>query len=95
MFEGWGLVLGEAMSFGVPCVSYDCPYGPSEIIHNGEDGFITRYNDPDDMAEKIIMLIENEELRKSMGQKARQNIKRYSAEVVMPQWEELFKRMVG
>ena len=95
MFEGWGLVLGEAMSFGVPCVSYDCPYGPSEIIRNGEDGLITKYNDPDDMAEKIIMLIENEELRKSMGQKARQNIKRYSAEVVMPQWEELFKRMVG
>ena len=95
MFEGWGLVLGEAMSFGVPCVSYDCPYGPSEIIRNGEDGLITKYNDPDDMAEKIIMLIENEELRKSMGQKARQNIKRYSAEVVMPQWEELFKKMVG
>ena len=39
-FEGFGMVLVEAMSRGVPCIAYDCPNGPSDIIHDGVNGYL-------------------------------------------------------
>jgi glycosyltransferase involved in cell wall biosynthesis len=41
-YEGFGMVLIEAMSFGIPCVSFNCNYGPSDIIKNNEDGFLAK-----------------------------------------------------
>ena len=92
-FEGFGMVLTEAMACGVPCVSFDCPCGPSDIIKNNEDGFLVPNGDVKAMATKIIALIENEELRKTMGQKAKVNVKRYLPEVICQQWDKLFKTL--
>lgn len=93
-FEGFGMVLIEAMACGVPCVSFDCPYGPADVIKDGEDGFIVRYLDCKELADKICFLIENEETRKLMGRKARENIRRYSRETVMGKWTELFEKVL-
>ena len=92
-FEGFGMVLLEAMSCGVPCISFDCPYGPSDIIRNGEDGILVEYLNTKALADNICKLIENPKLRKEMGAKAKKNIARFSRENVMRQWTDLFKEL--
>lgn len=93
-FEGFGLVLTEAMSCGLPCISFDCPSGPSEIIKDGEDGILVENGNINALANNICYLIEHEEKRIQMGRKAKENVKRYSTEQIMTQWNELFKELI-
>jgi len=93
-FEGFGLVLTEAMSFGIPCVAFNCPYGPSDIITDGEDGLLVENGSTDALAEGICRLIENKGLRRQLGQNAKLSIQRYAIENVMPQWDKLFTSLV-
>ena len=92
-YEGFGLVLAEAMSTGVPAVSFACPCGPSDIITNGEDGLLVTRDDSEALSAGICKLIENESLRKQFGQQARANVQRYSQSSVMHQWIELFESL--
>lgn len=92
-FEGFGMVLTEAMECGLPCVSFDCNYGPSDIIKDGEDGFLVENGDTNQLAEKIMELMADENLRKQMGQKAKQNVKRYAADEVVKIWDKLFREV--
>lgn len=92
-YEGFGLVLIEAMSLGVPCVSFDCPFGPSEIIRNQEDGLLVKNGDIQGFANALCHLIEHEAERKAFGKRAKQNITRYSLRNIMPQWEILFHKL--
>jgi glycosyltransferase involved in cell wall biosynthesis len=89
-FEGFGMVLIEAMACGVPCVSFDCPFGPSDIIKDNQDGFLVEKGNTIQLAEKLNVLIENEALRTDFGKKAKQNVKRFQPEIVLKQWDELF-----
>lgn len=93
-FEPFGLVLPEAMSCGLPVVAFDCPYGPASIITNGKDGFLVKNRDVNEFADRVCMLIENPEMRKSMGLTGVQSSKRYDASVVMPLWDNLFKQII-
>ena len=90
-YEGFGMVLIEAMSFGIPCVSFDCNYGPSDIIRNNEDGFLVTNGNEKVFAEKLQMLMMNEILRKEMGGNARRNVERFLPENVLKMWDELIK----
>jgi glycosyltransferase involved in cell wall biosynthesis len=87
------MVLIEAMSFGIPCVSFNCPYGPSDIIKNNEDGFLAENGNEKELAEKLQKLMKDENLRQKMGNKARENVQRFLPENVVKQWDELFKRL--
>ena len=93
-FEGFGMVLIEAMACGVPCVSFNCNYGPSDIITNNEDGYIVAEQNHIALAEKIIFLIEDQSLRQAMGSKAKENVKRYLPSIVLHEWDNLFKNLV-
>ncbi len=90
-FEGFGMVLIEAMEFGLPCVSFDCDYGPSDIIKDGADGFLVDKENIAALAEKLVLLIENETLRTEMGRRAKENVKQYSPHTIVKQWDVLFK----
>lgn len=94
-YEGFGLVLTEAMSCGLPCVSFDCPNGPRNIITSGEDGILVTDGDIEAFATALCSLISNEELRKQMGQKALRSAQAYSIDSIMKDWTDLFKRITN
>lgn len=88
--EGFGLVIAEAMQCGVPVVSFDCPHGPSEIIKHGEDGILVENGKIEQLGKEINNLIENEQLRKQLGMKAYDNIKRFSVDIIGEEWNQFF-----
>lgn len=93
-FEGFGMVITEAMACGLPPVAFACPCGPKDIINNGIDGFLTNPGDIDTLAEKINYLIENEGLRKEMGKKARNRAERFRIELIAQEWDSLFRSLL-
>ena len=94
VYEPFGLVMPEAMSCGIPVVAFDCPYGPSDIISDGKDGFLVDCYDVEAFADKLCMLIENVVLRKQMGMNAIQSALRFQKDKIMPQWNNLFKSLI-
>jgi glycosyltransferase involved in cell wall biosynthesis len=87
--EVFGLVLTEAMGYGIPCVSFDCPSGPANIIAHHEDGLLVDKENPVKLAAAIITLIEDETLRKKMGEEAIANVQRFSPERIYELWKPL------
>lgn len=95
LYEPFGLVLPEAMSYAIPVVAFDCPYGPSEIITDGYDGFIIKNRNMVEFAHRICQLIEDKNLCVEMGKRGIQSSQRYRADIIMPQWIKLFDMIVG
>ena len=92
-YEGFGLVLVEAMGTGLPVVSFACPCGPRDIVEDGETGLLVPPENVEQLAEKICFLIEHKDIRQAMGEKAIKRAKMFSQEQVMQQWIDLFESL--
>lgn len=90
-YEGFGMVLVEAMSCGIPPVSFNCPCGPKDIILDGEVGYLVECGDILSFAERIIYLIAHDELRREMGKKAQIHTSQFNIDVIAQQWKNLFE----
>ena len=88
------MVLLEAQAAGLPIVSFSCKCGPQDVIENGVDGFLVDEGDVDALAEKLVLLIKDEDLRKRMGHEAFCHSDRYAEERIMAQWTKLFSEIV-
>ena len=91
--EGFPMVLLEAMSAGVPLVAMDCPRGPGEIVADGTNGLLVDDGDVAGFGAALRRLVEDDELRRRCGRQAHQDSRAYAADVVVPQWLELFERL--
>lgn len=93
LYEGFPLVLVEAMNCGLPCVSFDIS-GANSIIDNGKNGFLVPDNDINALVEACIKLIENKVLLEDMGKQAYLSSARFSKPKVMQKWLDLFRKLM-
>lgn len=95
-FEGMPNALMEAMAVGLPSISTDCPTGPSDLITDGENGFLVKVNDREELAEKILEIMDMTlQQRKQLGTNAHRTIKEgYNKEVIVDNWENLFNKLI-
>lgn len=92
-YEGFGLVLLEAMQSGLPCVTFDCPYGPSDVVSDNKNGFVVKNGDISAFADKLCILMENADLRQSFSQASVMRSKLFNRDVVMQQWKVLIEEL--
>lgn len=93
-FEGFGLVLVEAMASGLSVVSFDCPAGPDEIIKDGYDGLLAPSGDVKILAQKLMLLMADENLRTRLSQNACQSAQRYEMDSIAGKWVNLFNKLM-
>jgi len=88
-FEGLPFVLIEAMICGAPCISFDCPNGPREVINNGVNGLLVPSENVTALADTIVKLAKNQEMRQHLGENARKIAKFYSKETIADRWIQI------
>ncbi|MBR3521027.1 MAG: glycosyltransferase [Prevotella sp.] len=95
--EGFSLTTLEAQQMGLPVVAFDCPYGPSDIVIDGETGYLIPLTvngseqEADRMfVEKLTYLMDHPEIRQKMGTAAQKASQRFNKERIMNQWLKLF-----
>ena len=94
-FEGFGLVIIEAMACGVPVVAFDCENGPRNIITNNQDGILVTPFDTDAYADGLLRLIRDDQFRSQLGRCAHNTSKRYFIEDIAMQWKGLFDEVMA
>lgn len=93
-YEGFGMVLVEAMACGVPAVAFDCKCGPKDIIRHGENGLLVHDGDIEGLAAAMMKLMDDEAYRKRLSDNAKKIISTYSEETVMNRWIALFNGLI-
>jgi glycosyltransferase involved in cell wall biosynthesis len=92
--EGFPMVMIEAMSYGLPVVSFDIPRGPSDIIVDGDNGRLLADGDMEGFSEAMLQLVGDDDVRRRMGLAAHASAKEYEIEAIAARWEALFTQLV-
>ena len=93
-FEGFPLVLVEAMSKGMACVAFDCPTGPADIIDDHRNGLLVPAKDVEGLSAALLEMIEDEELRRRCGDAALETSRDYTMAAIGPRWEEMLQALL-
>ena len=91
--EGFSLAIADAMALGLPHIGFKDAHSVNEIIVDGHNGFLAE--NVDDFAEKLKILMKDKALRIKFGQNAREDMKAYAPEILMQQWDDLFKELAA
>lgn len=94
-FEGWGLVLGEAMAAGLPSISFACDFGPEDMITDGDDGLLVAPDDVDALASGLDRLLSDAALREKLGARARETTKRFKPSAIGRQWTDMIEALLA
>ena len=92
-FEGFPMVLLEAMAHGCPVVSVDCDTGPRDIIRNGENGLLVHKDDIDALVDGLDKMLSDDALRKRLASKAVEVVKTYSQTHINALWQDFFNNL--
>lgn len=92
--EGFPNVIGEAMSAGLPVVAYDCIAGPSEMIEDGDNGYLVPLHDTDTFKMRLTELMQNPEKAAKMGAAARRSIHRFSSSAIAEKFYDLMMNTI-
>ena len=90
-FEGFGMVLLEAMSFGLPCISFDCPSGPRDVVQDNSNGFLIQNNNVKLFGEKLVELMDNSELRLKFQKNAIKTINNWDNDKITNIWKVILQ----
>ncbi|WP_150292180.1 glycosyltransferase family 4 protein [Sphingobium estronivorans] len=88
-FEGWGIVVGEAMGAGLPVISFDCQWGPAEMIEHGTSGLLVPNGDCAALGDAIVSLCTDEPRRAALGVAARQRMALFGHDQVLAHWQSV------
>lgn len=94
-FEGFSLAILEAMKHGIPCVAFDCPFGPRSIINDSYNGFLVDDGDIRRFADRLCRLIEDKNLREVFSRNCIEKSKSFDVESIMKKWKDLFEQMIN
>ena len=94
-YEGFPMVMIEAMACGLPAVSFDFKCGPRDIIKEGENGLVVKDGDIDGLAKAMMTLMRDDELRRKMGENAKRVVETFSEAKVMDKWVRLYEETVA
>ena len=90
-FEGFGMALAEACSYGLAGIAFDIAAGPSDIIAQGESGYLIEDGDKQSFVNGLCLLMSDEAKRAEFGANARElMVRNFSKEAIVPRWQELF-----
>lgn len=92
--EGFPMVLVEAMSVGLPVISFDCPTGPREIIDNMENGILLENGNIEELSKALSFLIENQSFRCKLGDSAKKVKERFGPDAVGRMWDSLLAKVI-
>jgi|GEM_PF-1953617 len=94
IFEGQSMCILEALSYNIPVISYNCNFGPNEMIRNNVNGFLIDF-DPKSLAIKISKLLNDEHLLNSFSENAKDNLKHFSNENILNDWIKFYSEIVN
>ncbi|WP_195927076.1 glycosyltransferase family 4 protein [Turicibacter sanguinis] len=89
-YEGFGMVLLEAMSFGIPSVAFNCPSGPRDIIEDKKDGYLVDENNLIGWKNSLLKLMSDSNNRIDMGNNAYKKAMNWNNSEILKLWDDIF-----
>lgn len=88
--EGFPMSIMEAMAYGLPTVAFDCAPGVRELLTDGDDGLVVTPGNTIEFAAALDRLMSAPELRHSLGETARESVRRFAPDAIIDRWEQQF-----